>query len=188
MHSRLIAEMLVLLTLANGTPVITKKILGDRFASPIDGGAKFIDGRPLFGSSKTFRGVFLSILVTSACAPLVGPSWRIGTLVASVAMAGDLFSSFLKRRMNLPAGGKATGLDQIPESLFPLLACRGALPLTALDVVAAVVIFLAATIPIDSALFQGLVRRGRRRALQVMQGNFRRTVKTDRDDRRTDAN
>lgn len=144
--------MLVLLTLANGTPVITKNILGDRFASPIDGGAKFIDGRPLLGSSKTFRGVFLSILVTSACAPLVGPSWRIGALVASVAMAGDLFSSFLKRRMNLPAGDRVTGLDQIPESLFPLLACRGALPLTALDVVAAVVIFLAGALLLSRLL------------------------------------
>ena len=43
--------------------------------------------------------------------------------------------------MNLPAGGRATGLDQVPESLFPLLACRSALPLTALDIVAGVAIF-----------------------------------------------
>jgi CDP-diglyceride synthetase len=116
MHFGLIAELLVLLTPANGTPVITKDILRDRFASPIDGGAKFVDGRPLFGSSKTLRGILLSILVTSACAPLVAASWRIGALVASAAMAGDLFSSFLKRRTNLPAGAKATDLDQIPES------------------------------------------------------------------------
>jgi CDP-archaeol synthase len=83
----------------------------------------------------------LSILVTSTFAPVAGLNWKIGALVASVAMAGDLFSSFLKRRMNLPAGGKATGLDQVPESLFPLLACRSALPLTALDIVVGVAIF-----------------------------------------------
>ena len=153
MHFWFIAEMLVLLTLANGTPVITKDILGNRFASPIDGGAVFVDGRRLFGSSKTFRGIFLSILVTSACAPLVGLGWKIGTLVASVAMAGDLFSSFLKRRMNLPAGGKATGLDQVPESLFPLLACRSALPLTALDIVAAVVIFFVGELLLSRLLY-----------------------------------
>jgi CDP-2,3-bis-(O-geranylgeranyl)-sn-glycerol synthase len=153
MHFRLIAQMLVLLMVANGTPVITKDILGDRFASPIDGGARFVDGRPLFGSSKTFRGIFLSILVTSACAPLLGTSWRIGALVASVAMAGDLFSSFLKRRMNLRAGGKATGLDQVPESLFPLIACRGALPLTALDVVAAMAIFFAGNLFLSHLLY-----------------------------------
>jgi CDP-diglyceride synthetase len=145
--------MLVLLALANGTPVITKGVLGDRFASPIDRGARFVDGRPLFGSSKTFRGVLLSVLVTSACAPLVGSSWRIGALVASVAMGGDLFSSFLKRRMNLSAGSKATGLDQVPESLFPLLACRNALALTALDIVVTVAIFTAGDLLLSRLLY-----------------------------------
>jgi hypothetical protein len=53
MHFWLIAKRLVLLTLANGTPVITKDILGGRLASPLDRGAKFVDGRPLFGASKT---------------------------------------------------------------------------------------------------------------------------------------
>jgi len=141
MQPPLILQTLVLLTLANGTPVIINDILGDRLAIPIDGGARFVDRPPLFSPSKTFRGIFFSILVTSACAPLVGVGWRIATRVASVAMAGDLFSSFLKRRINLPTGARATGLDQVPESLFPLLACRSVLPLTALDIVAALVIF-----------------------------------------------
>lgn len=141
MHIWLIAELLFLLALANGTPVILKDILGGRLAIPIDGGAHFVDGRPLFGSSKTIRGIVLSILITSAGAYLVSHTWKIGALVGSVAMAGDLFSSFLKRRMNLPAGGKATGLDQIPESLFPLLVCRTVLPLTVLDIFVAVAIF-----------------------------------------------
>ncbi len=42
-------------------------------------------------------------------------------------MAGDLLSSFLKRRLALAPSSRATGIDQIPESLFPLLACRSAL-------------------------------------------------------------
>jgi CDP-2,3-bis-(O-geranylgeranyl)-sn-glycerol synthase len=121
--------------------VIAKDILGSQFTFPIDGGANFVDGRPVLGSSKTFRGIFLSILVTSAFAPAVRMDWRTGALVASMAMAGDLFSSFLKRRLNLPSGGRATGLDQVPESLFPLLACRNILMLTALDVVAGVALF-----------------------------------------------
>jgi CDP-2,3-bis-(O-geranylgeranyl)-sn-glycerol synthase len=150
--------MVVLLVLANGTPVITKGILGSRLASPIDRGAKFVDGRPLFGSSKTFRGVFLSILVTSACAPLIGLSWRIGALVASVAMGGDLFSSFLKRRMNLSAGSNATGLDQVPESLFPLLACRSVLALTVLDILATVAIFFAGELLISRLLYHFRLR------------------------------
>lgn len=141
MQFLLILQLLVLLTVANGTPVIVKNILEDRFAIPLDGRAKFLDGRPIFGSSKTIRGIFLSILMTSAFGPVVGLDWKIGAIVASMAMAGDLFSSFLKRRINLPSGGRATGLDQIPESLFPLLACRSVLSLTALDIVAATGIF-----------------------------------------------
>jgi CDP-diglyceride synthetase len=149
----LILQLLALLAVANGTPVLAKDILGDRFAIPIDGGIKFVDARPIFGSSKTVRGIFLSILMTSAFGPVVGLDWKIGALVAIVAMAGDLFSSFLKRRMNLPAGGKATGLDQVPESLFPLLACRSTLKLTALDIVAGIAIFFVGELLLSRLLY-----------------------------------
>ena len=153
MQLLLILQVLVLLALANGMPVIAKDIIGDRFATPIDGGAKFVDGRPLFGSSKTVRGIVVSILITSTAGPLVGLDWKIGALVASVAMAGDLFSSFLKRRMNVPAGGKATGLDQVPESLFPLLACWSALPLTALDIVVGTATFFVGEVLLSRLLY-----------------------------------
>ncbi len=154
MHFWSIAQMLALLAVANGTPVILKDILRERLANPLDAGAKFMDGRPVFGSSKTYRGIFSSILVTSACAALIGPSWKIGALVAGVAMAGDLFSSFVKRRMNLPAGSKATVLDQVPESLFPLLACRTALLLTALDIAAGVLIFFVCELLLSRLLYR----------------------------------
>jgi hypothetical protein len=37
MHSVVILRLLVLLALANGTPVIAKNILGNRFSYPLDG-------------------------------------------------------------------------------------------------------------------------------------------------------
>ena len=37
-------------------------------------------------------------LETSICAALMGLGWELGTLIATFAMAGDLFSSFVKRR------------------------------------------------------------------------------------------
>jgi CDP-diglyceride synthetase len=141
MHFRLIIQLLILLALANTTPVIVNKFLGKWWAYPIDCGLKFVDDRPLLGSSKTIRGLLSSVLVTAVGAPLVGLDWKIGIAVGSLAMAGDLFSSFFKRRMRLPAGGRATGLDQIPESLFPLLACRHTLSLTVLDIAVVVVVF-----------------------------------------------
>ena len=134
-------QLLVLLSLANGTPVIAKKLLGDRFAWPLDGGRNFLDGRPVFGASKTVRGIVLSILVTGAGAPLVGLAPEIGALVGGAAMAGDLVSSFTKRRLARPSSSRATGLDQIPESLFPLLACRNALASSAADIVLGVALF-----------------------------------------------
>ena len=135
---------MVLLTLANGAPVIAKKVLGNRLALPLDFGFTFFEGRPVFGSSKTIRGILVSILVTTASAPLIGLDLTIGAIVAGAAMAGDLFSSFVKRRLNLPPSSQAPGLDQIPESLFPMLACRDALSLTAVDIVLGVGIFSSA--------------------------------------------
>ena len=151
-HPVIVLQILTLLALANGMPVIAKDIVGRSFAKPIDGGAKFVDGRPVLGSSKTVRGILLSILITSF-GPLVGIDWKIGALVASVAMAGDLVSSFLKRRMNIPVGGKATGLDQVPESLFPLLTCRAALSLTALAIVIGTVVFFVGGLLLSRLLY-----------------------------------
>jgi CDP-2,3-bis-(O-geranylgeranyl)-sn-glycerol synthase len=153
-----ILQLLVLLMLANGTPVITKKILGSRFARPLDAGLMFLDRRPLFGSSKTIRGVLVSILVTTASAPLVGLPPRIGALVAGTAMAGDLISSFIKRRLNLQPSSQALGLDQVPESLFPLLACRGVLVLTAADIVLAVGIFFVGELILSRVLYKAHLR------------------------------
>jgi hypothetical protein len=63
-------KLLILLTIANGTPVLAKKICGNRFSGPIDGGHNFVDGRPFLGPAKTIRGILAS--VASAAAPLLG--------------------------------------------------------------------------------------------------------------------
>jgi hypothetical protein len=54
-----------------------------------------------------------------------------------------LFSSFLKRRLDFPPSSQAIGLDQVPESLFPMLACANALPLTSADIMLGVALFFA---------------------------------------------
>jgi CDP-diglyceride synthetase len=152
-HPWPILQLLILLMLANGTPVVTKKILGERFAYPLDCGVEFVDGRPLFGRSKTIRGVVLAVLVTMAGAPLIGLGWEIGVLVGSLAMAGDLLSSFLKRRMALAPSSRASGLDQLPEALFPLLACRNLLSLTIADIGAGVALFFIGELLLSRVLY-----------------------------------
>jgi len=149
-----ILPLLVLLTLANGTPIVAKKIFGPRFARPLDAGFIFFDGRPLFGPSKTIRGIVASTLVTTASGPLIGLDLTIGAIVASASMAGDLFSSFVKRRLNLPSSSQALGLDQVPESLFPMLACRDALSLTIADIALVVGIFFIGELIISRLLYR----------------------------------
>jgi CDP-2,3-bis-(O-geranylgeranyl)-sn-glycerol synthase len=149
---------MVLLAVANGTPVIAAKILGNNSALPLDGNVILSDGKPLFGSSKTLRGVLLSILLTTACAPLIGLDWVVGSVVALAAMTGDLFSSFVKRRLGMSDSSQFTGLDQIPESLLPLLVCMFLLPLTLIDVAIVTTIFFVGALVLSRILFKLNIR------------------------------
>jgi hypothetical protein len=148
-----ILEMLILLMLANGTPVIAKKILDNRFSCPMDAGVRFVDGNRLFGPSKTIRGIVLAVLVTAAGATLMGLDWMLGALVGGTAMLGDLFSSFIKRRLGMTSSSEAPGLDQIPEALFPLIACRSWLALGLGDILVVLMLFCAGEIVLSRVLF-----------------------------------
>jgi CDP-diglyceride synthetase len=152
-HLILILQLLMLLALANGTPLIAKKILGNAFAYPLDNGVTLADGQPLFGHSKTVRGFVLSIATTTLAAPWAGLSPDAGLLLSSVAMMGDLFSSFIKRRMKLAPGSMALGLDQVPESFLPAIAARSILPISALDAVIVSGFFFAGELAVSRALF-----------------------------------
>lgn len=153
MHPLAIGQLLLLLMLANGTPVIAKKVLGSRCSYPLDCGLTFADRRPLLGRSKTIRGVALALIVTAAAAPVVGLAWTVGLLVGGFAMAGDLLSSFCKRRLNLPSSSRASGLDQIPESLFPTLACRDLLALSPADIVVCIAVFFIGEVVLSRLLY-----------------------------------
>jgi CDP-2,3-bis-(O-geranylgeranyl)-sn-glycerol synthase len=100
----------------------------------------------------------VALLAGAAGAPLIGLGFKIGLTVAAAAMAGDLFSSFVKRRLNLPPSSQGLGLDQIPESLFPLLACRAALSLTPVDILLGVCIFFAGELVLSRVLFRARLR------------------------------
>jgi CDP-2,3-bis-(O-geranylgeranyl)-sn-glycerol synthase len=158
MQSEFIARVLVLLAVANGVPVIAKRLLGNAFAYPLDGGSAFIDGRPIFGPAKTIRGILLSVLATSAFAPAIGLSATAGGLIAVAAMAGDLASSFVKRRMGYASSSRATGLDQLPECLLPALVGKGLLGLTFTDVIMIVVLFTLGEMLLSRLLFKLHVR------------------------------
>jgi CDP-2,3-bis-(O-geranylgeranyl)-sn-glycerol synthase len=158
MQAVLILKLLILLTVANGAPVMAKNAFGRRFALPLDLGRNFFDGRRLLGDSKTFRGLAAALVATPMAAALVGLDWREGAVIAVFAMAGDVLSSFVKRRLDLPSSARATGLDQIPESLLPLLAVRGALMLSAADVIAGTALFFVGELLLSRVAYKYRLR------------------------------
>lgn len=147
-------QPLVLLLVANGAPVVAKKVLRARFATPIDAGCVFFDGERLLGKSKTVRGVVISLLSTAVVAPLLDVTIATGAWFALWAMVGDLASSFIKRRLKLPPSSQAIGLDQVPESLLPLLVCQTALGLDSGDIAVTVAAFFVGELALSGLLYR----------------------------------
>jgi hypothetical protein len=113
-------KLLLLICAANIAPVIAHKVMGKRFNRPVDGGLVLADGFPLFGSSKTWRGLLAALLLSAGTAWLIGLPLLAGLALGAASMLGDLFSSFTKRRLGRASSTQFLGLDQIPEALFPL--------------------------------------------------------------------
>jgi CDP-diglyceride synthetase len=158
MNVKLVSQFVLLLFAANGAPLVAKIALGDFLARPIDGGLTLPDDQALLGSSKTIRGVVASVLFTAALAPLVGISVAAGALIAATAMAGDLVSSFIKRRMRLRSSSAALGLDQIPESLLPALASQHVLGLGLVEIVFITMSFLICELVLSPLFFMAGIR------------------------------
>jgi CDP-2,3-bis-(O-geranylgeranyl)-sn-glycerol synthase len=144
----LITKIVFLLLLANGTI----------FAYPLDGGKSFIDGRALIGNSKTIRGIITSVLETAVGAVLIAYSIQTGALFSVVSLSGDLASSFIKRRLNLPPSSRAPGLDQLPESILPLLFCWQALELDIPTAMTVIFIFFCGELILSRVLFKLNIR------------------------------
>ncbi len=110
---------------ANGAPVI----FGGGHA--IDGGRKFLDGKPILGSHKTYRGLILGLAIGTYVgwfqenlAPRAGlppGSVNLGFVLSLGALLGDLMGSFIKRRLDLKPGASLPVSDQIDFVLVALL-------------------------------------------------------------------
>jgi len=93
--------------------------------TPIDLNIKFIDGRPIFGKGKTFKGTAIGIIIGTFSAILVNflfPSITgqittnfilLGFALSIGAVLGDMAGSFFKRRNNIPRGNEILFLDQL---------------------------------------------------------------------------
>lgn len=100
---------------ANATPVVIARLL--RRTHPLDLGARFLDGRRVFGDSKSIEG-FLSGFTAGFFAGYLLSlrgllSVKEGAVLSFGAMLGDVLGSFVKRRLGLEPGAPAPLLDQL---------------------------------------------------------------------------
>ena len=110
---------------ANASPVI----FGG--GKPIDHGKNFLDGKPIFGPHKTYRGLVSGLLIGTLVgwmqeflAPTIGlpqGNTYLGFMLSAGALLGDLAGSFIKRRLNLKPGSSLPIIDQLGFVLIALL-------------------------------------------------------------------
>jgi len=104
---------------ANAAPVLAGG------GSPLDFGKKFLDGKPIFGKNKTFRGFFfglaIGVIVGLVENVLFGYPLLFSVLSPLGALVGDLSGAFLKRRLNIAPGGLFPVIDQIDFVIGALL-------------------------------------------------------------------
>jgi hypothetical protein len=151
--------LLLLIVMANGAPILLDDLLGRRWDWPLDGSLRFFDGRRLLGPSATVRGLAGALVLTTSAAMLFGFGVRTGVLIGLFAMVGDALSCFVKRRLGLEPGERAIGLDQVPESLLPLLAVMKDQGLDLWDVALLVLAFTLFSLIVSRILFRLELRK-----------------------------
>lgn len=119
----MIAALILFLFLlwVNLLPPLASLALADRWNQPLDFGLHLPDGQRLFGPHKTIRGVVTALLGGTLVFPLLGVAWPVAATASLLAVAGDLLSSCIKRRLRQPSGTALIGLDQCFEALLPAL-------------------------------------------------------------------
>lgn len=152
-------QLLFLIIIANGAPILVRVVLNDGFILAIDFGNKLPDDHRIFGSSKTWRGIFAALFATSVAAWLLGYSLITGLLLAVYAMLGDLLSSFIKRRLAMAPSSAAPFLDQVPESFFPAFMMMQVFNLEISSVILLVLIFIIVELAISHVLYFWGIRK-----------------------------
>lgn len=121
---------------ANSAPVIFKNML-KKLAIPVDLNTK-INGKPVFGKNKTYRGFFVGIISSIIIAYIQSmlysydffsrlsfidySNWLLfGFLIGAGVLFGDLIGSFIKRRIGISSGESFVPLDQLSAPIGAIL-------------------------------------------------------------------
>lgn len=135
-------KLLILVAVANSAPQVMRWASRGCVFRAVDNGIRLADGKFLFGPSKTWAGMIAAILASSLTAPLLSMPVDAGLHAGIAAMAGDLLTSFMKRRLGIGPSMPAPGLDQFAEAALPLLVLRTFLTFSWLDLLAVLLAFI----------------------------------------------
>lgn len=135
-------RIIIFLLLVNGLPPLFAVFAQSWLNYRLDAGKTWFDGWPLFGSNKTVRGLTVSICGGTLGFQVLGQSWLIACITATLAMTGDLVTSFIKRRIHIESGKDFPILDQTFESLFPLLFLNYFVELNIIQNIAILLVFI----------------------------------------------
>ena len=152
-------HLLLLIIIANGSPIVIRKLLNTHFNAPLDLGYTLADNYRLLGDSKTWRGVVASICLTVISAIVIGYSAQTGLAIAMYAITGDLCSSFIKRRMAMSPSSMAPFLDQLPESVLPAYMLRESFHLDMFSVLLLGLIFIIFELGLSHILYRWGIRK-----------------------------
>lgn len=152
-------EILILILIANASPVFSSFVCSHKPTRPIDNGLRLSDHQYVFGETKTWRGLIAAIVLTGIFSLILTSHIINGVLIALLAMAGDLFSSFIKRRLKKPSSSRTLFLDQIPESLLPALMMMGIYSLSLIQVIEVVTAFFIIELSLSFIFFRLGVRK-----------------------------
>jgi len=151
--------VLLLIIIANGAPIVVRYVVGERLRYPVDFYQTFFDGNRIFGNSKTWIGLCSMPASSMVAAWVMDLGIEVGGWVGVGAVIGDLFSSFVKRRLKRKESSMVVGLDQIPESLIPLLLVNNIMNFNLQEVTIAVILFIAFELLVSRLLYCIHVRK-----------------------------
>ncbi len=141
--------------IANMAPVLAKFLRLP--ATPIDLGKK-LNGQPIFGPHKTYRGLALGGLAAvgtvylqkrlyphTASISLIDYStvnvWQLGLLQGFGALLGDLIKSFVKRRLGKTSGQSWVPFDQLDWIAGAAIFSSALISLSLAQVIIALLLF-----------------------------------------------
>lgn len=136
-------------------PVFIKQL--DILDIPIDFNKK-LNGKPIFGQHKTYRGFIGGVIFSIAAVfiqkllyPLLANYslidysriniFLLGFLLGFGALLGDLVKSFFKRRVNIPSGDAWVPFDQIDWIIGAIIFSSFIVPLTIKEILIIFAIF-----------------------------------------------